>query len=764
MGDEWPMFRGSLDHLGTVVTVPLSGHGSLWNKTIGGDVESSPAVVGGRLFVGSDDGNIYYLNSITGKRIWNYNTSSNVESSPAVSSGFVYTGNNLGDVCCLDTANGALEWSRTIAGQVYSSPAVSDDRVCVGNTGGDIYCFNATTGAVLWSFVTDDQVWASPAVSGTRLIVGSDDGCLYCVNLTTGQQLWNFNTTYHDVYWSSASIGNGAVYVGCDDDSLYCLNETSGSVIWTYYFLYYGWSSPAVDYGRVYIGGGGHEFYCLNATTGDVDWNFTTGYSIYSSPAVADGIVYFGCGDNNLYYLNASTGALVWSFYIGSAVDSSPAIAGGRVYVGDGNGMILCFSMIYVPPPPVPGQMLIIMLSAYIGLLGLACFYAAARILFKMRIRAISLVQGGQAGNLAAPDDGSSIQTFRWPVSPAKEALIEGIGSEILGIVMIASLFAVIVVIDQRVYAASAGLAPIVFTSLYGGSGLVMLGVIRLRAEKKALGITGNLIGVIALGLGFYTSGLVDQLGIYPLGAVVILFAIDGAVLPILFFWALIPHAVAAIKDYRRQKLERLEASVTIEEEMIGVRRGGRAVTIAGLVASIPFAGIGAYFLLAINHTAPYISLLLGFALLFLGLIIGMIAFWWVRQETERMGKRGAPVEAELARLRMIGKVTLVGDLALAILCIAFGVGGFVLSVVQRAIGDFFPGISLMVLGLFFGITTLAWGRKNVPAMLLSMRFVPVPNSKARTVVKSVGCIIGIMVTGVVILLGAFLLQLWLFH
>ena len=38
----------------------------LWNYTTGGDVDSSPAVVGGVVYVGSDDDNVYALNAANG--------------------------------------------------------------------------------------------------------------------------------------------------------------------------------------------------------------------------------------------------------------------------------------------------------------------------------------------------------------------------------------------------------------------------------------------------------------------------------------------------------------------------------------------------------------------------------------------------------------------------------------------------------------------------------------------------------------------------
>ena len=51
----------------------------LWNYTTGGGVYSSPAVVDGVVYIGSDDDNVYALNATNGAKLWNYTTGNSVE-------------------------------------------------------------------------------------------------------------------------------------------------------------------------------------------------------------------------------------------------------------------------------------------------------------------------------------------------------------------------------------------------------------------------------------------------------------------------------------------------------------------------------------------------------------------------------------------------------------------------------------------------------------------------------------------------------------
>ena len=50
----------------------------LWNYTTGSAVDSSPAIVDGVVYVGSNDDKIYALNATNGAQIWNYTTGSEV--------------------------------------------------------------------------------------------------------------------------------------------------------------------------------------------------------------------------------------------------------------------------------------------------------------------------------------------------------------------------------------------------------------------------------------------------------------------------------------------------------------------------------------------------------------------------------------------------------------------------------------------------------------------------------------------------------------
>ena len=81
---SWPMFRGGPALLGVAPGALDKELKLLWSFKAGGAVKSSAAVEGGRVFVGSDDGNVYALDFATGRKVWASKTDGPVESSPLV--------------------------------------------------------------------------------------------------------------------------------------------------------------------------------------------------------------------------------------------------------------------------------------------------------------------------------------------------------------------------------------------------------------------------------------------------------------------------------------------------------------------------------------------------------------------------------------------------------------------------------------------------------------------------------------------------------
>lgn len=323
-----------------------------WTYTTKGQVWSSPAVAGGKVYVGSDDGNVYALNADNGRQVWSFPTGGMVRSSPAVVNGIVYVGSHDGNVYALNADNGRQVWSYHIGGQIWSSLAVAGGIVYVASGNGNVYALDAAPSAtrrVVWSFPTGAALRCGPVVAGGIVYVGSEDHTVYALDAApsaANRVRWRYTTGDWVVSNPSLAVAGGTVYVGSRDYKLYALNALTGVPRWPPYLTEGSVDSrPVVAGGTVYVGSNDHKVYALDTANGSLRWATSVGDFAVSGPAVAGGTVYAGSGNGEVYALNAANGDIRWHYKTGNSIFSSPVVAGNIVYVGSEDGKVYAFNV-----------------------------------------------------------------------------------------------------------------------------------------------------------------------------------------------------------------------------------------------------------------------------------------------------------------------------------------------------------------------------------------------------------------------------------
>lgn len=214
-----------------------AGRGQIrWQQTIGPS-ESSPLLLGARIYVGDWNGDVWAFNANNGHIVWHTHLGGAIKGALAYAGGRLYVGSYDGHVYCLTPA-GHVVWRasaqpRLFGGsQFYSTPAIAYGRVYIGSTDGRVYSFGAATGKLRWSHDTGGYVYASPAVWNGLVLAGSYGGSFYAFDAATGDVRWTFNA--NGQISGSATVIGDVVYFATLKGHTYALNARTGKLLWSF--------------------------------------------------------------------------------------------------------------------------------------------------------------------------------------------------------------------------------------------------------------------------------------------------------------------------------------------------------------------------------------------------------------------------------------------------------------------------------------------------------------------------------------------------
>jgi outer membrane protein assembly factor BamB len=357
------------------------GHLVIDSRSVtGGVIESSAAYCGGRIFIGSQDGNLYTLAAEGGDVSFVFQTGGAVVSSPATipsESCTVIVGSLDGNLYAVDGGTGRPMWIMTAKGGIRASPLVikgtaSTDvpRIVVGDLAGALYALDAN-GNRLWTTVLDGPMLGAPAFlespsqrfgtlqldPGERVYVGTQRGTLYGIDPASGAVAFAKTIDGSSIV-AAPVVSRGAdgvpkVFVGTTAGVLYALFADDGSVAWS--VRTGGAITGAVTIGDPNTIGDPHlrSILVVGSSDGNVYafdnaqqtpvliWIARVGVPINTSPALANGVVYFSAGDGRLRGLDAVTGRQLFTSAAIGRVRSSPIVADGMVAVGAVSGEIV---------------------------------------------------------------------------------------------------------------------------------------------------------------------------------------------------------------------------------------------------------------------------------------------------------------------------------------------------------------------------------------------------------------------------------------
>jgi outer membrane protein assembly factor BamB len=337
-------------------------------------LNASPTVYNGRIYIGAKTGVFYALNETTGAVAWQrfigfqpkltcaaqgFVSTATVAPDPSTGSPTVYVGAPTGEVYALDASDGSVRWSTKVVTPsstvndyfLWSSPAVANGRVYIGISSAcdkplvraGVVALNQADGAIVGTYYTEAagqkgaSVWSSVAVDpgdGSVFVSTGNPasktkpGDAYSIVRLDGQTMqktgiWTVpvsdQTSDADFGASpvlfTATIGgvSTGLVAACDKNGmLYALrrSDLAAGPVWS-----------------VRIGAAGSD---PNSCIGGLAWDGSRLYQGGNSTAIG-GTAYNG----SLRALNPDTGAPIWQTGLHNAIISTPTVNGsGVVAVG----------------------------------------------------------------------------------------------------------------------------------------------------------------------------------------------------------------------------------------------------------------------------------------------------------------------------------------------------------------------------------------------------------------------------------------------
>jgi len=301
-----------------------------WSARIAKEGEKSSVAFGGGVSFG--DGRIYAtsgygiaaaFDAATGQQAWRVDLGTPLRGAPTVEGNRIYVLSQDNQLFALNAANGETLWDSTgtveQAGLLAAgAPAVAQDTVVVGFSSGELNALRVENGRPVWQDVLArtgrttalaalTDIVASPVIDRGRVFAIGHGGRMAALELATGQRVWERNLAGTSTPW----IAGDFIYAVTIEGELVALTRGEGRVKWVAQLPRWRdeedkkgairWSGPVLAAGRLLLTGTNGELVAVSPLTGEVlSRTRVSDETIYLPPVVAGGTVYVLAEDGRL--------------------------------------------------------------------------------------------------------------------------------------------------------------------------------------------------------------------------------------------------------------------------------------------------------------------------------------------------------------------------------------------------------------------------------------------------------------------------------
>lgn len=329
----------------------------LWQYQDDSDLGAGFAVAGDLLITSNTAGQVYALDSRTGKVVWTFPTKGKVYSTPSVWQDFVIFGSSDHHIYCLNAENGLLQWEYTTGKAVLASAITHGGIGYIGSSDGVFRAFDLKSGRLIWSFEgIKGYVSSKPLIYGDRIYFGSWGNDFYALDLATGRKEWEWSNGSVNRMLSPAACypvgSNGRIFIVAPDRYMTALDAQSGRVVWREnkekeLGIRVRESMGLSEDGKlVYVKTMDGELLGISTAADhmEVAWKSELQLPYELTPSAitaADGLVFVPSHSGLVSAVNATDGKVVWQYKLSNAmVNPMSTLSGRRLAAGTMDGKI----------------------------------------------------------------------------------------------------------------------------------------------------------------------------------------------------------------------------------------------------------------------------------------------------------------------------------------------------------------------------------------------------------------------------------------
>jgi outer membrane protein assembly factor BamB len=343
----------------------------LWKSSVGdgvGDYFSriKPSIAYDKLYSASREGDVIAFELENGDEIWSTDLSdikgergffesrksALLNGGPITGIKKLFIGSENGDVFALDAETGKLDWQGKVKGEVVAAPAIDAGILVVNTASGVIKAFNASNGQDEWQIEQEVPALtlrgvSAPAISSGGVMVGSADGTLSVYILENGQQGWTAeigeaagSTQLERVIDvdSAPLIFGDKIYSISVKGNLTAVDLRTGRMIWERQYSSY--RQLSVSGNAIFLTDIKGHIYAVDRQNGFEKWSqLSLTNRDVTGPAVVGNYIVVGDFEGYLHFIDQTTGDIVARHEVDSSgLNIAPTVHEDIIYAQSRNG------------------------------------------------------------------------------------------------------------------------------------------------------------------------------------------------------------------------------------------------------------------------------------------------------------------------------------------------------------------------------------------------------------------------------------------